>query len=151
MKNEVTVTKVIPATVQEIFPYFIQANKIEQWSAPDGLTLRVPFFEAKTGGKYRYEHQSPKGTYVCEGHIEELVPNQKITMIDEFIRDPQGKEMKNLVGEIMFEKSGAGTKITVNQEGFPDVSAAKECETGWTQCLNKLENIVGGNETRMAS
>ncbi len=151
MNNEVTVTKVIPATVQEVFPYFIQARKIEQWSAPDGLTLKVPFFEAKNGGRYRYEHMSDKGTYVCEGHIEELIPNQKIVMIDEIIRDPSGKEMKNLTGEITFEKVGANTKVTVNQEGFPDVTMAKECESGWTQCLNKLDNIIGSAETRMAS
>ncbi|MES2526588.1 MAG: SRPBCC domain-containing protein [Bdellovibrionota bacterium] len=150
MNNEITVTKIIPATIQEIFPYFIESKKIEQWSAPEGMTLKVPVFEAKEGGKYRYEHTGAKGVYVCEGHIEKLIPNQKIKMVDEFIKDPEGKEMKNLVGEVTFMKTGNGTKVTVNQSGFTEVADAKDCEMGWTSCLNQLANIVGGQEMKRA-
>ncbi len=150
MNNEITVTRTITAPVENVFPYFIESGKIERWSAPEGMTLKVPFFEPHPGGKYRYEHMAKNGVYVCEGHIEEIIPEKKITMVDEFIRAPDGSQMKNIDCTATFVRKGAETEVRIVTSGFEDVTAAKECEQGWNQCLDNLEKIAGRNDMRLA-
>ncbi len=146
--TEFTMKRVISASLEKVFPYFITPTKLERWSAPDGMTLKVPFYEAKDGGKYRYEHSSTKGLYICEGHIEKIVPNERLSIVDDIIQSSDGLKLTNLSADISFRRSGLGTEVTIFQSGFPDQKMTEECQSGWSQCLAKLEKLAG--ETRLA-
>lgn len=146
---EFTVTKFLPEEVPEVFKYFSEAKLLQKWASPEGMTLRVPQFEARTNGRYRYEHTHGEGTYVCEGRVQEFVPNRKILQIDKFIKNPEGKVIQeNISSLIYFESQARGTNIAITSSGFKDEKSKDECERGWNECLDKLLNLLSGKQFR---
>ncbi|WPU64311.1 SRPBCC family protein [Peredibacter starrii] len=144
MANEVNMTKFFPIDSETLFNYFVQPNLIEQWAYPEGMTLKIPEFDAKVNGRYRYEHTGKDGQYLCTGHIKELVPGKKLIQFDEEIKGPDGKTLyQNLESGVEFFSKPGGTEIRLYQRGFEDEEGAVECEQGWQQSLDHLSDIVG--------
>lgn len=142
MNNVVRLTRFFNADKNEVFKYFVRPQLIEQWSAPIGMTLKVPKFEARVGGSYRYEHTGKDGIYICDGYLTEFVPNERLATRDS-VKGPDGQMLfHNLEGTVVFKGVAAGTEVTVIQRGFPDEVSASECERGWTECLNQLQGLV---------
>jgi uncharacterized protein YndB with AHSA1/START domain len=54
-------TKFFPLDSESLFKFFSQPELLEKWSAPDGMTLKLPVFDFKVGGKYKYIHSSSNG------------------------------------------------------------------------------------------
>lgn len=149
MANQVTVTNFFNIPVHELYSYFTDARLIERWSAPDGMTLKVPVFEYRVGGRYRYEHQSEHGRYVCEGHFRSIQENSLLRLVDDEITDPQGKVFSQKLNcDITFKPLGHGTEVTIVQSGFKDKGFASECEQSWQQCFNKLHDLVKDSSVR---
>lgn len=144
MENEVNMTRFIPTDAENLFNYFTQANLLEQWAYPEGMSLKIPEFDAKVGGRYRYEHAAKDGLYVCTGFIKELVPQKKLVTLDEVIKGPDGKAIfENLEGIVEFTTKPGGTEVRVIQRGFRDEEGALECEQGWKQSLDHLYDLIG--------
>ncbi len=140
--NEVKLSRFLNADKYEVFKYFTRQEFIEQWSAPEGMTLRVPKFEARLGGSYRYEHTGKDGKYICDGYLTEFIPNEKLVMRDT-VKGPDGNLLfENLESVIEFRGVGAGTEVNVIQRGFNDEASAHECQVSWSQCLDTLQGLV---------
>lgn len=147
MANDITITRFFSIPSRELYNYFVDPRLIEKWSYPEGMILKVPKFEAQEGGKYRYEHTNEKGTYVREGHFQQIVPRQSLKMIDDWIKDPSGKLIvENLNCEITFMPLGDGCDVAVRQTGFKGEDFVKEFEEGWNQSLDHLQSITQRNE-----
>jgi uncharacterized protein YndB with AHSA1/START domain len=147
MENEIVVTQYFNISAKELFNYFIDPSLIEKWSYPEGMILKVPEFEAREGGKYRYEHTNENGTFVCEGHFEQIIPRQSLKMVDDWIKSPDGKLMAEKLGcEIVFMPLGDGCDIAIRQTGFKNGEFAKECKEGWSQSLDHLQELTQRNE-----
>ena len=145
-QKAVEITRTFPAARQKLFRYFVTPSLLEKWAFPDGMTLRVPVLEAKPGGRYRWEHTQNGGTYVAEGHFEELGPD-RIVQIDEEIEDPAGKVLhENLLCAVSFLEQDGSTKVRIEQSGFREQKDADECRQGWEQCLARLEQVLGKDE-----
>lgn len=133
-----------PKDRRDVFNYWIQPKLLEKWSAPEGMTLRVPEFDAKKGGRYRYEHESKDGKYVCEGFMKEFIPGEKLVLVDKFVKDPKGQTIfENLECVINFRSVNGGTEVDITQSGFPDEKSLMECQHGWRDCLGKLSQLLG--------
>jgi uncharacterized protein YndB with AHSA1/START domain len=147
MANEITLTRFFNIPSRDLYHYFVDSKLLEKWSYPEGMILKVPVFEAQEGGKYRYEHTNEKGTYVCEGHFEQIVPRQSLKMVDDWIKDPTGKLIaENLYREIIFMPLGDGCDVAILQSGFKGEEFVKECEEGWNQGLDHLQSISQRSE-----
>jgi uncharacterized protein YndB with AHSA1/START domain len=132
----------LPKEKSELFRYFTQPELIEEWSSPDGMSLKVPQFEAKKNGRYRYEHTSKDGTFVCTGYFKEFVPDERLVFIDT-VRNPDGKIIfQDLQCTVEFQSMLGGTDISVTQRGFPDHDSAMECRNSWNECIDKLVNLT---------
>lgn len=117
------------------------------------MTLRLPIFEAKTGGKYRYEHSAKNGTYVAEGYFKEF-NSKNIVQTDLTVRTPDGTiAFENLECSISFIPKADGTEVQILQSGFTNQSDASDCEKGWEQSLNHLDALLKGvsSQTKVAS
>lgn len=144
MANEVNMTKFFPVDSNNLFKYFVQPNLLEQWCYPEGMSLKVPEFDAKANGRYRYEHTAKEGRYVCSGYIKELIPGKKLVQFDEVIKGPDGKKLwENLENGIELIPKPGGTEVRVYQRGFENEEGALECEQGWRQSLDHLSDLVG--------
>lgn len=142
MNLELKVTQFLAAPVENVFRYFVEPQLIEKWSAPDGMTLKIPYYEAKDGGKYRYEHTSKEGLFTCEGQVEKIIPNKLLSVTDKWIKDPDGKIiMENLPCEIVFTNFGNNCEVEVVQRGFQSEEMRNMCEEGWSQSFKKLQSL----------
>ncbi|HXH74150.1 MAG TPA: SRPBCC domain-containing protein [Bacteriovoracaceae bacterium] len=145
MVSDLKISKVIPAEKSQVFSYMTRRELVEQWSAPEGMTLNIPQFEAKAGGKYRYEHSSKEGVFICEGFFKEIVPNEKIVSVETGM-GPDGKVMfMGLECITTLKTVPGGTEFTVIQRGFSNEEMRQNCDQGWTQCLNKLSNLLNSS------
>ncbi len=142
MNKELKLTRVISANKQNVFESFIKPRIVEKWAVPDGMTLKIPQFEAKRGGVYRYEHTSDKGVYTCNGFFKDFLLNEKLVQIDT-VKDPEGKVIfDNLETVTEFKAIGNNeTELTLTLRGFNDEKSMNECEQGWTQSLDKLDRL----------
>ena len=143
MKKKVQLNRFFPMDRFELFDFFVTPSLLELWAYPDKMSLRVPFFESRVGGNYRYEHQSENGLFVCTGVIKEFITGEKLIQHDYEGTDPQGKKIfSDLECIIKFRSKLGGTEMSLLQIGFKNEATAKDCESGWTQCLNHLQNLI---------
>lgn len=155
MNYELSLSRSIPASKDDVFNYWIEPKLLERWSSPEGMRLKVPHFEARKGGKYRFEHFQGEDVYICNGHFEEFIPNEKLVQIDTVQSPEKGLLFENLHTTVTFSEEASGTKIQVTQNGFPDQKSADECKKSWIQSLDKLNDLIThrrfrpGQELRM--
>ena len=81
-QNHINLVYFIPKDRSELFRYFTIPELIEEWCAPDGMALKVPLFEARKNGQYIYIHSKGSEVWNAKGYIKEIIPDEKIVMID---------------------------------------------------------------------
>ena len=143
MSRTITISRFFTIPVHELYGYFMDPVLIERWCAPEGMSLKVPAFDARVGGKYIYEHSNGKGIFRARGHFRKIIQNQMIQMVDDEITDPTGKIVeKKLACDITFSAFGNGSGVIIRMSGFSSAASAEECQTGWNQCFDKLQDLV---------
>ncbi|MGZ3658246.1 MAG: SRPBCC family protein [Bdellovibrionota bacterium] len=149
MEYQARVTKSFPIPQQKLFTYFADKSLVERWSYPEGMKLRLPLFEARAGGKYRYEHTSKDGTYVAEGYFKTFGP-ENIVQTDLTVKGPDGTVLfENLECQITFIPTANGTEAEILQKGFKNKKDADDCKNGWQQSLAHLETLIEGRTDRI--
>ncbi len=148
MIQELRIERTIPASREEVFRYFVTPKLLERWSAPGNMNLKVPVMEAQIQGKYRYEHSDDKDLYVCNGHFQEFLPNEKLVMIDNVQSSLKGPLYENLRTEIIFKDVTNGTRVEIRQSGFKNETDLNDCRTGWEDCLSKLNELISHKRFR---
>ncbi|GEM_PF-773076 len=148
MSLEIQRTKFFLVDRETLFNYFTQPELLEKWASPDErMSVQVPLFEARTGGKYRFEHKGSEGKYICTGTILEFIPNEKIVQCDELITGPKGETLfRELECRLELIPKLGGTELRFIQSGFENEKGRDECEKGWEYSLDKLAIIVNGEE-----
>lgn len=148
MSLEMRKTKFFLVDRETLFNYFTKADLLEKWISPDErMSVRVPVFEAKTGGKYRFEHTASEGKYICTGTILEFIPFEKIVECDELITGPKGETLfRELESHLELIPKLGGTEVRILQTGFENEKGKNECEKGWEYSLDKLTNLVNGGK-----
>lgn len=143
MSQSVKVSRFFTIPVHELFGYFIDPVLIEKWSYPEGMSLKVTRFDAEVGGRYRYEHHSQQGTFICEGHFRSIERNELIRMVDDRIYNDKGELIgENLACDVKFTPFGNGSGVEIIQSGFKNPESAQDCEKSWNQCFNNLQELV---------
>lgn len=142
MSYEVKFSRVFNAPRPEVFNYFTNAALLENWCYPDGMSLRVPYFENNQHGRYRYEHknESTGKLYICEGVIEGYETNRRLVTIDSVESDGE-MILEDSYSDIQFFDDAGGCRIEVYQKGFPTEKDAKDCQRGWEQCFDRLNSL----------
>lgn len=144
MIDELKMMRFIRGPRQEVFNYFIDPKLLESWAYPNGMSLRVPIFEPRIGGQYRFEHTNEEGTYVCTGRVKDFAPGSKLVQVDHVV-DPQGKPLYPKIETVTtFSNRPDGTLVTITQRGFADEDSIRSCEMGWNECLDRLDSLFSG-------
>lgn len=141
MKDSLHLKQFIPASKEEVFKYFTHPDLLMKWASPKGMTLKIPQLDAKTGGNYRFEHNSSEGMYVSTGMFKEFIPEQKLVQLDH-VTNPKGEVIfDQLQSTVTFMDDHGGTNVHINITGFKDQSEMDECEQGWNESLQNLVEL----------
>ncbi len=135
---DLTVTKQLPASPEEVFAAWLNPDHLKQWIAPMG-TASVPLLEPRVGGRYRIDmHGENDATYVHEGEYLELDSPQRLVFT--WISD--GTEQQASVVTIDLAESDGGTLLTLKHEKLPTTQSAEKHQGGWTAIAENLAKVL---------
>jgi uncharacterized protein YndB with AHSA1/START domain len=140
----------IRAPRSPVYRALIDADAVQRWMVPDGMTSHVHWFEATEGGGYRisltYDRpttagKTDAGTDTFTAHFVRLVPDTEVVQAVEFETDDP-----SLQGEMTITYSLAdsadGTTLTAVHENLPPGLSPEDNELGWAMSLEKLAALV---------
>src|SRR5215469_11596865 len=95
MKNKTTITaekgvqelfihREFEAPRELVFRAFSDPELITQWLGPCDMTMRIDYFDSRTGGSYRFIHSNGHGEFAFNGTIHEVLPPERIIRTFEF-------------------------------------------------------------------
>jgi uncharacterized protein YndB with AHSA1/START domain len=145
MKSEVKVTgkhlqitRVFDAPRPVVFAWWSNAKKLQQWSGCKDATKCEIEMDFRVGGSFTQKmHIAGVGDFTFTGKYEEIVVPERISY-----RADMGKAVTRVIVE--FFEDGGGTKVILNQDGFPDEASCQIVSHGTEESLDKLDSILAG-------
>ena len=108
--NQVVITRQFDAPRHLVFACYTQPALIRRWlNGAEGWIMTVCEFEARVGGKYRYEWKAPSG-YVMGlgGVVREIEPVERLVSAELFDEDWTGGET---VSTLRFDEQDGRTTL----------------------------------------
>jgi uncharacterized protein YndB with AHSA1/START domain len=151
--NELVITRVIDAPVEQVWNAWTDPEHLKQWWGPKHFTAPAIQNDLRVGGSYLYCMRSPDGQdFWSTGTYREIVPMERIVATDSFA-DEQGNVvpashygMDDFPLEteltVTFEEDDGKTKLTVRHVGLPAGEQAEQAEAGWNESLDKFEESL---------
>ena len=144
------VARHIRAPRSVVYRALLDADAIEKWRVPDGMSSQVHEFDAREGGSFRvsltYDAPGAAGksaahTDTYHGHFARLVPDEQVTEVFEFETADPGLGGQMTMTTMLAEADG-GTDVTVVHEQVPDSIPPADNETGTRMALDHLARLV---------
>jgi uncharacterized protein YndB with AHSA1/START domain len=143
-RREVRITRLLRAPRELVFQAWIDADQISAWWAPEQCEIPRESVEVepRVGGRIDFsmvERQS--GTiYPVRFRIVEISEPELLVLAS----DPQPEIglVYPMITRAAFEAQGGATLLTVTQRPHTD-ETQDGATAGWTDCLYKLERLLG--------
>jgi uncharacterized protein YndB with AHSA1/START domain len=144
------VARHIDAPRSAVYRALIDADAVQRWMVPDGMTSEVHTFEPREGGSFRisltYTEATGTGksdpqTDTFHGRFLRLVPDGLVVQAIEFESDDPAMQGEMIV-TYRLEEAGGGTDLIGVHEGLPPGVAAADNELGWNMSIAKLAALV---------
>ena len=128
----------------------LDADAVQQWMVPDGMTSEIHHFDAREGGEFRisltYEAATSAGkttsqTDTFHGRFLRLVPDCEVVQVVEFETDDPAMEGEMRISYSLADRDG-GSELTAVHENLPTGLSPADNELGWTISLAKLARLV---------
>ena len=130
-------TRVIPATPEEVFRAWTDADEMKEWYCPEGGTVAEAESDPTVGGRYKVAMKMPDGVHVAYGVYREIDPPRRIAFTWQWEGGDGPKEGETLV-TIELRPKGEATELVLTHEGFATADARDGHEQGWASALGKL-------------
>lgn len=130
----------LPATPDEVFDAWVDADSIRQWMCPGELEVTVAEVDARVGGRFRIvmstgdRHTEHTGEYLEIRRPERLV----FTWRSRTTRD------RETVVTVGLRAVGAETELTLVHERLPDDESRGMHERGWSSIVEELAAHLRG-------
>jgi uncharacterized protein YndB with AHSA1/START domain len=128
----------------------LDADAVQHWMVPDGMTSEVHEFAAREGGVFRisltYDAPTEAGKTTAQtdthhGRFVRLVPDAEVVQVVEFETDDPALQGEMTITYTLTDADG-GTDVVGVHEGLPPGVAPADNELGWTMSLHKLARLV---------
>lgn len=133
--------RVVPAGRSVVFGAFSAPDDLAKWWGPEDFTVPGLEFDPRVGDRYRIEMQPPEGDpFFLAGEFREVDPPARLAYT--FVwEDPDPDDIETLV-ELSFRDLGESTEVALAQGPFRTEQRRELHRNGWTDSLNKLEQLV---------
>lgn len=134
--NRLQITRIFNAPRAEVFAYWTQPEKLQQWSGCKDATKVEIQADLRAGGSFRQKMQiAGAGEYTFAGKYVEIIEPERII----YTADMGGATIRVT---IEFFDDGKGTRVVVTQEGFPDPKLGAIVSQGMTESFEKLDQLL---------
>jgi uncharacterized protein YndB with AHSA1/START domain len=136
-----------------VYRTLLDADALQDWMVPDGMTSQVHSFDAREGGTFRisltYDMPTTAGktspqTDSFHGRFAQLVPDTEVVQVVEFETDDPAMQGEMTITYRLADADG-GTDLTGLHENVPPGVSPADNELGWSMSIDKLARRVEGS------
>jgi uncharacterized protein YndB with AHSA1/START domain len=145
-------TRHIRAPRSLVYRALLDADAVQRWMVPDGMTSQVHAFDAREGGGFRisltYDLPTETGktdpqTDTFHGTFLRLVPDTEVVQLVEFETDDPAMQGQMTVSYVLAD-AGEGTEVVGTHLDVPPGVSPEDNELGWTMSMDKLARFLEG-------
>jgi len=145
--RELTITRLIDASPDQVYAAWTQPELVKQWFAPKPWTTPRAQMDVRAGGSSLVVMCSPEGNEMpCHGVYLEVVPGKKLVFTDAYTEAWIPSEKAFMTVTVTFENEGGKTRYTatVRHWTVADREAHEKMgfHEGWGQCASQLAALV---------
>lgn len=134
--------RVLPFPPAVVFRALTDPEQLASWWGPTGFTVPDVEFEPRVGGGYRIAMQPPDGDlFHLSGEFREVDPPVRLSYT--FRWDPPDPDDRETVVTLCIDEREAGAEVALTQGGFATPARLALHEGGWTESLDRLEQLLG--------
>jgi uncharacterized protein YndB with AHSA1/START domain len=134
----VTVRKFLPASREEVFDAWLDAEGMRQWMCPGPVTSAEVTLDPRVGGQFRIVMTAPRAEFINTGEF--LLLDRPAILKFTWISSRMANE-ETLVTVELFPR-GQECELVLTHERVPPKHSARELEYGWGTIIEKLQRIV---------
>jgi uncharacterized protein YndB with AHSA1/START domain len=148
--STIRVSRHVNAPPERVYRALIDAEAVQTWRVPTGMTSEVHVFEPWEGGAIRISltYEEPTGTGKTTAHTDtyhgrfvQLVPNEQMVETVEFETGDMAMQGEMTIAITLGDTDG-GTEIVAVHDGVPPGVSVEDNEAGWQDSLGKLAALV---------
>jgi uncharacterized protein YndB with AHSA1/START domain len=133
-----------------VYRALLDAQAVQTWMVPDGMTSHVHAFDPREGGSFRISltYDAPTSTGKTTAHTDthhgrfvKLVPNEQVVQVVEFETEDPALRGEMTITFTLTDADG-GTDIFAVHDGVPSGVPPADNELGWQMSLAKLAALV---------
>ncbi|MDQ3557871.1 MAG: SRPBCC domain-containing protein [Pseudomonadota bacterium] len=137
-KPSLTLVRRIKAPPAKVFAAWTEPEMMAGWFGPSHTEVASAEADPRAGGRFRVVMQATDGeVHDVSGVYREVVPDRKLVFTWAWISTP---ERESLV-TVSLRPVEDGTELTLTHERFFDEAAREGHRGGWTEALDKLEQL----------
>ncbi|MFE3329152.1 SRPBCC domain-containing protein [Streptomyces sp. NPDC059176] len=134
--------RVLTAPCSVVFRALTQPEELAKWWGPDGFTTPSVGSDLRPGGGYRIAMQPPEGDlFYLVGEFLEVDPPERLSYTFRW-QDPDPEDRETVVTLSLRDIDGTSAELVFTQGDFATERRQALHEEGWTQALNKLEELM---------
>jgi uncharacterized protein YndB with AHSA1/START domain len=134
----VTVRKILPASCEEVFDAWLDAEGMREWMRPGAVTSCAVTLEPRVGGHFRIVMTSPDVEIVNRGEFLILERPSKLQLT--WISSRWNNQETLLTVEL--QAAGAHCELVLTHERLPLEHSSSQLIGGWNQILEKLDSVL---------
>jgi uncharacterized protein YndB with AHSA1/START domain len=153
MPNELVVSRVFPASRDQVFRAWSSAEHVRHWFSPEGYSVPEAEVDFRVGGAFNVCMQSPDGQrHWTRGRFTEIVANERLVIDMQAVGDNDRPLFRAYTTVSFAQQPGGATHMEVKQSYtvFDQLAAAMigGAREGWHQTLDRLEKEVARIKAR---
>ncbi|WAZ26666.1 SRPBCC domain-containing protein [Streptomyces cinnabarinus] len=134
--------RVLTAPCSVVFRALTQPEELAKWWGPEGFTTPSMESDLRPGGGYRIAMQPPEGDlFYLVGEFLEVDPPERLSYTFRW-EDPDPEDRETVVTLSLRDIDGTSAELVFTQGDFATGRRQALHEEGWTQALNKLEELM---------
>lgn len=131
-----TISQLFDASPEEVFDAWIEREQWQAWLGPEGVTCEVPLLEPEVGGGYRVVMHVGRGETLRIAGVFKVIDRPWTLM---FTWGAEGDPSRQSLLTLTLRAVGAGTELTLRQDGLQTEANRESHRRGWGGGLDKLE------------
>jgi uncharacterized protein YndB with AHSA1/START domain len=130
------------APVGLVFAAWTEPRHLRRWSAPHGFELTESEGDLRPGGAWRATMREPDGSlHRLSGDYREVEPPRRLVFTHAWV-DAEGRRGPETLVTVHFEAVEGGTLMRFSQTGFETVWSRDGHGGGWTECFERLDDLL---------
>lgn len=131
------------ADPQRVYNACSDPAQLSRWYGPKEWTVTSLEADVQVGGAFRFTMVGPDGDLSAEGIYEVVEPPHRLVHSWRWLggsAEPPDERKSRVT--YLIEADGDGTRLTFTHEGLEDQESADSHEEGWSEALDKLEQLL---------